>query len=285
MRMSQNVWLKIGALNIVADPHPTGIYRSLFQEVAEQAVQVWGNDWAKITAPDDRGTDPPSFYGRVLVWTEIDRDGKWLDQTTDKEATPAEKKKIQIPDNLDPNFRSFNFVFLEKRHLLVLEYRNKLGEHFGAKRAERFFAKLLNGKAIDDQIIDVTVTTIPSSEALERIYAIARLRTLEIFVQRPNPDDLTDDANRILDRLVAQGAKNQTLRLEKKARIKTLKPDDDTMKLAEIGAANGHVTASGKTEDGKPVFESTKDHPKIVDVEVEGTSSIGAFYGALRNFD
>lgn len=69
--MSQNVWLKIGALNIVADPHPTGIYRSLFQEVAEQAVQVWGNDWAKITAPDDRGTDPPSFYGRVLVWTEM----------------------------------------------------------------------------------------------------------------------------------------------------------------------------------------------------------------------
>lgn len=136
--MAKSPRITIGALNVVADPHPAGVYRQLFQQVAEQGVRVWGNDWAKITAPADRGTSPPSFYGRLLVWTEIDRDGKWLDQKTDKEATPTEKKKIQIPDNLDPNFRSFNFVFLENRHLLILEYRNELGEHFGSKRAERF---------------------------------------------------------------------------------------------------------------------------------------------------
>lgn len=283
--MADRPRLTIGALNVSADPHPTGVYRRLFQQVAEQGMQVWGNDWAKITAPVDRETNPPSFFGRVLVWTEIDREGKWLDQSTDKEATPAEKSKIQIPDNLDPNFRSFNFVFLERRHLLILEYRNELGEHFGSKRAERFFSRLLDGESIDDEQIEVTVTAVPSSDALHRIYEIPKLRWLEIYVQRPNPDDLTADANRILDRLVAQGAKSQKVELEKKARVKTLKPDADTKKLAEIAATNGHVAGSGKTEDGKSVFESTKDHPKTVEVEVEGPSSVGAFYSALRNFD
>lgn len=275
----------MGAVNIAADPHPTGIYRRLFRQVAERPIRLWGNDWAKITVPADRETAPPSFYGRVLVWTEIDKEGKWLDQRTDKEATVDEKQKIQIPDNLDPNFRSFNFVFLEERHLLILEYRNELGEHFGPQRAERFFSRLLNEETIDDQVIEITVTVIPSNEALDRIYAIARLRWLEIFVRRPNPDDLTADANRILDRLVAQGAKSQTLQLEKKARVKTLTPDEETKGLAEIASTNGRVAGSGKTEDGKPVYESTEDHPKTVEVEVTGPTSIGAFFAALGLFD
>lgn len=283
--MAERPRIAVGAINISADPHPPGIYRRLFDENADRGVNIWGSDWAKITIPIDRETARPSFYGRVLVWTEIDKDGKWLDQKTDKEATSTEKQKIQIPDNLDPNFRSFNFVFLEDRHLLILEYRNELGEHFGPKRAERFFARLLNRQDEDPDAPEVTVTVVPSSEALEKIYAIPRLRWLEIFVQRPNPDDLTPDANRILDRLIAQGAKNQTVQLEKKARVPTLKPDEDTRKLAEIAATNGHVAGSGKTADGKPIYESTQDHPKTVNVEVEGPTSISAFYSALRNFD
>jgi Domain of unknown function (DUF4747) len=283
MGMVSRPKIVIGALNISADPHPKGIYRRLFQKNAERAMPLWGNDWAKITAPADRETAPPSFYGRVIVWTEIDKDGKWLDQKTDKEATPTEKQKIQIPENLDPNFRSFNFVFFEDRHLLVLEYQNELGEHFGSKRAQRFFGTLLNSGDPSDP--EVTVTVIPSHEALDRIYAIPRLRRLEIFVERPNPDDLTPDANRILDRLLKQGAKSQTVQLDKKARVITLTPDKDTKKLAEIAATNGHVAGSGKAADGKPVYESTRDHPKTVIVEVAGPTSIGAFYAALRLFN
>jgi hypothetical protein len=275
----------MGALNIAADPHPSGIYSHLFQQVAELPIRVWGTDWAKITAPADRETTPPSFYGRVLVWTEIDKEGKWIDQDTDKEATATEKRKIQIPDHLDPNFRSFNFVFLQDKHTLVLEYQNEQGEHFGPQRAERFFSRLLSGVVIDDKTIEVNVTVIPSNEALDRIYGIARLRWLEIFIRRPNPDDLTADANRVLDRLVAQGAKSQNLQFEKKARVKTLTPDEDTKKLAEIAARNGRVAGSGKTEDGKTVYESTENHPKTVDVEVAGPTSIGAFFAALRFFD
>jgi Domain of unknown function (DUF4747) len=209
-------------------------------------------------------------------------------QRSNTEATPKEKEAIQIPNILDPNFRSFNFVFLEDRHLLILEYRNELGEHFGASRADRLFSMLLSeenlAKIWGSDAPEITVTVVPSHEALRRIYAIPRLRRLEIFIQRPNPDDLASEQRRILDRLMKQGAKSQTIELLKKAKVKSLTPDEETDTLAEVGANNGHVTGEGRTEDGKPILESTKDHPKVVGVEVEGTSSIGALFGALRRF-
>lgn len=282
--MARTPRLEIGAINIAADPHPEGIYRRLFQKVADRSIPIWGNDWAKITAPQDRETNPPSFYGRILIWTEIDKDGKWLNQETDKEATPTEKSAIQIPNTLDPNFRSFSFVFLEDRHLLVLEYRNEAGEKFGSVRAEKLFSSLFSEESLGPDEPDVSVTVVPSHEGLRKIYAIPRLRRLEIFVLRPNADDLAKDQKRLLDRLMKQGAKSQTLELKKRAKVKTITPDDETKTLAAIAAENGYVTGEGKRDDGTPVEESTKDHPKTISVEVEGPTSIATFYNAVKRF-
>lgn len=276
--------LLIGAINISADPHPAGVYRQLFERAADHPVLIWGSDWAKITEPQDRETTPSSFYGRILVWTEIDKDGKWLNQEKNKEATTAEKASIQIPTTLDPNFRSFNFVFLEERHLLVLEYRNELGENFGPARAEKLFSRLFSSEILGPEAPEVSITVVPSHEALGRIYRIPRLRRLEIFVLRPNADDLVKEQRRVLDKLMNQGARSQSLELKKRAKIKSLTPDDETKTLAEVAATNGHVTGEGKTNDGKPVLESTKDHPKTVAVDVEGSSSIAAFFAAIRRF-
>ena len=87
--MARTPRIVLGALNISADPHPTGIYRRLFQAAADKAIHLRGHDWAKITAPQDRETDPPSFFGRILVWTEIDKDGRWLKQDANREAIVA----------------------------------------------------------------------------------------------------------------------------------------------------------------------------------------------------
>jgi hypothetical protein len=218
------------------------------------------------------------------VWTEIDKAGKWLNQETDKEATDVEKRAIQIPTSLDPNFRSFNFIFLEDRHLLVLEYRNELGEHFGPHRAEMLFSSLFSEESLGPDDPEVSVTVVPSHEGLRRIYAISRLRRLEIFVVRPNADDIAKEQKKLLDRLLKQGAKSQSLELRKQAKVKTITPDEDTKTLATIAAENGYVTGEGKRDDGTPVKESTKDHPKTVKVEVEGPTSIATFFTAVRRF-
>jgi hypothetical protein len=274
----------LGALNIAADPHPEDIYRRLFQAAANREVHLRGSDYAKVTAPQDRETDPPSFYGRVLVWTEIDKNGKWLNQKKNEEATSEDKAKISIPEGIDPNFRSFNFVFLEKQHLLVLEYQNELSQSFGPKSAERVFSTLFSEDYFGEDTPDVSVTVVPSTDALEKIYNIPRLRHLEIFIIRPNADDLTDATGKVLDRLIKQGAKSQKLELQKKAKVKSLKPDNDTKALAAVAATNGHVSGNGFDENGKPVFESTEKHPKTVALEVSGTSSIGVLFNGIRHF-
>src|SRR5262245_30431144 len=121
--MAQIPVLEVGALNISASPHPEGIYRRLFSQVADKEVPVWGSDKAKITQPGPFEDQPNWLYGQILVWAEIDLDGKWINKSKNKEATPEEKRKVSeaIPRNLEPNFRAFNFIFIEDKHHLVLE--------------------------------------------------------------------------------------------------------------------------------------------------------------------
>jgi hypothetical protein len=277
--------LEVGALNISASPHPPGIYRELLNAVSDKEVPVWGSDRAKITQPGPFEDHADWLFGQILVWAEIDTEGKWLNKLKNKEATPEEKRKAveAIPPDLEPNFRSFNFIFLEKKHRLVLEYRNELGQSFGPTRAQKFFERLFTTH-LPDGSPSVDVTVIPQDDSLDKIYAIPRLRTLEIFLHRPNPDDVAEDAQRILGRLERQGARSQKLELTKAPKIKSLAPDAATKKLAAVAAENGYVAGAGKDGDGKPVFESTKSHPKAIDLPVEGDSSFATFLTGLRFF-
>ncbi|MDT0574464.1 DUF4747 family protein, partial [Streptomyces sp. DSM 3412] len=130
----------------------------------------------------------------------------------------------------------------------------------------------------------VEVTVVPSAEALDMIFAMPRLKKLEINVVRPNPDSLDEQEERILQKLLDQGAKEQTVVLKKRPGIQKLTPDEDTRTLAKVAANNGSVSAEGRDDDGKTVFESTKDHPKTVRAEVVGTSSVATFFARIASF-
>jgi Domain of unknown function (DUF4747) len=138
--------IEVGALNIVASPHPAGIYRRILTTIANKEVPLWGMDRAKITEFQEIEDKPNLLYGRVLVWGEIDKEGKWLNKNKNVEATPEEKRRIAeaIPEDYEPNFRSFYFIFIEDRHRLIFETRNDLGQHFAPSRAERMFQRLFN---------------------------------------------------------------------------------------------------------------------------------------------
>jgi hypothetical protein len=90
--MADGKFIEVGALNIVATPHPKGIYVELLRQVAGVEVGVWGSDYAKITTPRRRREEPDIFTGRILVWTRIDKDKRWIDKEKDEEATEDDKK-------------------------------------------------------------------------------------------------------------------------------------------------------------------------------------------------
>ena len=84
--MAQSNRIGIAALNISASPHPEGIYRQLLEAASEIEVPVWGSDWALMTSPQSIKGHDEWLGGRVLLWTKIDRDGKWLNKTKKVEA-------------------------------------------------------------------------------------------------------------------------------------------------------------------------------------------------------
>lgn len=278
--------IEVAALNVVASPHPKGVYREILGSIANKEVTLWGSDRAKITEFLPMEDRQNLLYGRILVWGEIDKDGKWLNKTKNIEATPEEKQLIadSIPEDYEPNFRSFYAIFSEEKHRLVFETKNELGQHFAPSRAERMFQRLFD-RHLPDSSSDVDVTAIPEDETLDNIFAIPKLRRLEIFLKRTNADDSSEDERRILRRMERESAGSFKTELVKAPKKKTLTPDNNTKSMAAVAAAgNGHVTGEGKDAKGKKVFESTKEHPKIRTIEVEGTSSFAAFLSSLRFF-
>jgi hypothetical protein len=278
--------IEVGALNIVASPHPKGIYVKILKQVANKEVVLWGSDQAKITPIDEIEDRPGLWLGRVLLWAEIDTEGDWINKEKNVRATPEEKRQIAeaIPEEFEPNFRSFWFVLIEDKHRIVIEYMNELGQHLAPSRAERLFLRLFR-KHLPPDAPEVDVTVVPEAEALEKIFAIPRLRTLEIYIKRPNAgDDAGEEAARVLKKLERQGARAQTQILEKAAKKKTLEPDNETRALAEVGVENGYVSGRGKDGTGKPVFESTQKHPKVISMDISGPTSFATFLSTLTRF-
>lgn len=102
--MADVTFTELYGLNINTSPHPAGIYPRLLKETSKNLVQARGSDYAKITEPV-RSEDNAGFYiGRVLVWTNVDVKGRWLDLSKEDDLSDSLKRSISIPENAKPNF-------------------------------------------------------------------------------------------------------------------------------------------------------------------------------------
>ena len=281
--MAETNYVEVGALNIVASPHPEGIYLELVKAISGKELPYVGSDWIKLTAPEEFEAPRGFYHGQILIWTEIDTNKKWLNKEKDAEATDEEMRKVEeaLLPNFEPNFRPFTYILDPAEHIVLIETKNEFGQNFSARRAGRAFANLI--ETLSAEWPEVSVTVIPEDETLEKIFAIPHLRKLEIVVERPNADDLGDDFNRIMTEMQAEGAKSWRIEKIRAAKQKTLKPSDETKRIAAVAATNGHVSGEGTDESGSPVFESTEEHPKIRRIKLI-TSTFSAIFSALHLF-
>jgi Domain of unknown function (DUF4747) len=140
--MPREQFIEAYARNIAAHPHPEGIYLRLLRRASSFLARARAHDFAKITSP--RLARDNLYTGRILVWTEIDIDGAWLDLAKEDELPAALKNTIAIPDNAKPNYRTFDYVFDDRQHRLYFEARTELGATRGATTAKRIFSSLLS---------------------------------------------------------------------------------------------------------------------------------------------
>ncbi|MFD1701709.1 DUF4747 family protein [Methylopila henanensis] len=281
--MPQQNRIVIAGLNVAASPHPEGIYQRMLAAAADVELEIWGPVYGKITKPRKRPNED-ILVGRVLTWTPIKEDTKWLNRAKEDVASDEDLADLNIPDEVEPNYRSFRYGFDITRHRLIVEIENEFGEKFGITRAEKFFRKLFSREILGFDFPEVSVTVIPREDALDKIYLL-RLTKLEIHIERPNPEDLLDDEARILERLATQNAKSYHQILTKAAGEVSLEPDETTKTLARVASKNGYVRGRGRDSETETVDISTKSHPKIEVLDLgDAGFSISKFLSKLGVF-
>lgn len=259
----QTDWIEASGLNINADPHPAGIYDRVLTRAASFVVQARGSDYAKITKPARHSTRHTILFGRILVWTDLDLKGRWLDLNNDDELSAALKSKIQIPDNAKPNFRTFDYVFDETKHQLWFEGRNVLRQTLGPSTAKRIFQTLTMPDLLGPTYPAVQVSVIPEEGALERILSMPGLQTLVIRVNLPNADYASPEARRrVFGKLDGANSDQLDLTLRKKPGAARLEVKEEFEDFARVGADTGFTRGEEKGEDGKPQRLSTVDLPR-----------------------
>lgn len=187
---------------------------------------------------------------------------------TGKEADPDEiEKNVEIPNHLKPNFCAIRYNFFPKTHKLVFEIERRdptsnKPTSFSPSMAEKFFRRLFAENAIRKEFPDVELTIEQSSETLDEIFQIHRLRTLQIVIKRPNPND-----GEIEEEIERQLEEERVDVLEQEIKSKEdkegLKPSQRTKVLSNIALSNGYVYGFGHDHEGNRKELKTENKPRV----------------------
>jgi hypothetical protein len=267
-------------LNVVATPHPRGVYDRLFRKASNQIVQYWGAYHAAISDLLEVSGDEGLFQFRLSTWVEIDPDEPTINKRNlEKAAFPSEGRAFS--NQYGVNGRVFSCILDTKTHVVTVELKNEDGKRLSPGRAELIFERLMSPAVLGADAELVEVTVVPQDDALEYVLGFDRLDRVEILVKRPNNDDITTETNRVLQRLENMKAKSEKSVLVRAAGTDGLELDEDHMITARVAAGgNGRVDTAGLDANGERGERSTKEKPKVVKRVLEKGQS---YIAALRN--
>lgn len=247
---------EIGVLNVTAHPHSPEIYLSIFREALDLRQQVKVRGASHVAIRGFRGINEDAAGGIVGTFYKfdiIDQDTPWVNLESylpelDEDGNPVRP----VPGHLAPNLRVIPFVFFPNGHRLYYETK-----HLSPAELARSLYKMFNVSQMRERFGEVNIVTEQTSEQLARILKIEVLSKLEIFINLPNPDDLSGLEARVQERLRRQQARKYREEFTSKD---GLLPDEETVATMHVALSNGFVKAEGR-EDGRRVSESTQNHP------------------------
>ncbi|WP_086654249.1 DUF4747 family protein [Acetobacter malorum] len=250
------------ALSLDATPHPDGVYVEALRKCANHEVRARGETLAKITAPR-KIKNHDSYAGRLLIWTHINVQGKWLDKEKNEQLSDDEKLKINIPENAAPNYKTFHYVFTERDHKIYIETKNELGESLGPKTIKNIFTRLMDSNIQGDDYI-ISVTLVPDEHVVDELLSLPHLRKLELQIRTPNADYASPEIRRrVLDEMMANNAHVLSQTWTKPSNAEKLTPTKDVKDLTLVAADTGYVRATDKPRNGPEKVISTDDRPRF----------------------
>tara|TARA_R110000850_G_scaffold131858_11_gene252874 strand:+ start:1035 stop:1910 length:876 start_codon:yes stop_codon:yes gene_type:complete len=259
--MARNRIIRVGAINLRAHPHPSGVYRSLLDDAFElrKPVRVQGDRHMLMRSID--GRDDEVITGTFARFTELDPHLPWFDLEKLDEAGEELVKKISIPANVRPNYKLFHYGYFLKTHVLVFEHYGTSGG-ISPKIVHSFFMNLLEDESITQKYKEIEIDVISDADKLSDILGLHHLKSLSIRVNRPNPDGVGGLDARVDARLNGMGAKSLEESYDA-APERDLVPDEEAREMANLAMANGSVRTEGLDIAGKKIKMSSDEHPVI----------------------
>ncbi|MCH5143671.1 DUF4747 family protein [Desulfovibrio sp. UIB00] len=171
------------------------------------------------------------------------------------------------PKNIiDPQIRSntldVNFCLFEDSHRIFVDVRN-----ITPKMAKDFFERIFKREEIVAEFGEVDVSLHSTKEYIEEILRIPSLRSLEIFVHRPNPTNMNRFDFDVEESLREQNAESLQHRLA--TRSDNITPNELTKNFMNAARNNGRVIGRGRDEDGKTVEFDTDNSPLVDSIFTE----------------
>ena len=258
--MARKRTLKVAAVNIVAHPHPEGIYREILQHIyrIKEPIKIRGDQFliiSSISVARDGYVD-----GIISRFTNIDPEAEWFDTENLDKATEEQMESISIPENLRPNHKPFMFRLLEKHHCFVIESYGEDGS-LSPNSVRKFFDKSFEKQDFVRKFGEVECQVLSSHSGLEAILSLPIIKKIEVTISKPNPDDTQTESQEIERRLERLRAKRSTEILEADS-PEGLVLDTEVTTKARVALSDGDVKARGRDNDGNPVTLSLSDFPQ-----------------------
>lgn len=228
-----------GVFNVVAQPHPIGVYREIFLKAGldTQGVNFYGDSFSRVSPPTV--SHEGIFRGRLAIWTEIDPQEPVIYKASLEQAL-IENTEVSFPEGVGYNSKIFYFSFRESDHTLFVELENDSGNSLSVGQALKAFSKILETINLSDtSSIEIYQKT--KSNAVGAVLEIPRLRKIEIVINIPNPDDLHEDVQSMFDEINSMNAKKLVTEITKSSGNDTLQLTHRYRVMAEVAKDNGYV--------------------------------------------
>ncbi|VVM80933.1 hypothetical protein PS682_02330 [Pseudomonas fluorescens] len=254
--------IHIGALNLVLQPHTPLTYVTMLRKMArfKFEAQVHGDN--ALLLGSCRYLDPSNplvgVRGEIYKFLKLDSTDAWFNTENMDEATEDEIAEINIPENLKPHFKKFQYIFFPNGHRFYF-VSSKSGQSLSSGLVKRFFETVFSREEFSE-FGTLNVTVQPDPNGLDELFSLQRISILKMEIDRPNPDDLEDVEAEILERLNRVNARREKIEFME-ASNEGLRPDPYMRALAAVANDNGFVYAEGKGDDGLKKYLSTKNMP------------------------
>ncbi|WP_294282247.1 DUF4747 family protein [uncultured Sphingomonas sp.] len=262
--MARQLKAEVGGLNIRLHPHDPQRYRDLFASLfkLKKIVPIYGDRSGLITSLQRISHDAMYIEGVITTFLDLDLKGDWFNTDTMEEASDNDREKINVPEYLRPNIRTFFFSFDVENHELIFEHYGN-GHRFSHQSAFNFFENLVHDSNIMEKYGDVKISIIQSKGSIDRIFSIPRITDIEIYIERPNSDLWGDDfEEQAEDHLGDKNARSMTV-IYKSEKGSGIHRDEDLERLIRASIRNGKTVAKGYGNNGHEVV-NTGRYPKIV---------------------